>query len=398
MALLQVVVGGQAGSEGKGAVAAYLSSKHESGVAVRVAGPNAGHTVIGRCPPDCPDTLATFSNKEHPGMHGRDEHPWRLRQVPVAAVSNPNAALVIAQGSEIDPGVLADEVRLLDMAGYDVSQRLLVDGAATIIERRHLEAEVMERDGMRPLTDRIGSTGKGIGAARAARAMRTAILARDYTFSPLRYRVLGDIRDRYHYITVQDGLASMLRYNLRHGGEVLIEGTQGYLLGQHAEYYPQCTSSDCTAIDFLAMAGVSPWEVPADDLEIWVVFRTYPIRVAGNSGPLPGETTWEDLGIEPELTTVTRKVRRVGQWDPGAARAAMAANGHGNNKRSPVRVALTMADYVVPGLAGLTSLDGADDSVRDALDVLIAERSSDLNAAIRLVGTGPSSLIDLRSE
>ena len=42
--------------------------------------------------------------------------------------------------------------------------------------------------------------------------------------------------------------------------------------------------------------------------------RTLPIRVAGTSGdcyPDQEELTWEELGFEPELTTVTRKIRRI---------------------------------------------------------------------------------------
>lgn len=51
--------------------------------------------------------------------------------------------------------------------------------------------------------------------------------------------------------------------------------------------------------------------------EAMMVVRTYPIRVAGNSGwvyPDQTEITWEMLGVEPEKTTVTNKIRRVFTW------------------------------------------------------------------------------------
>src|SRR5262249_25087084 len=133
------------------------------------------------------------------------------------------------------------------------------------------------------LVARIGSTGKGIGAARAARIMRTAPLVEDQKQWPT---MVGDIADH-------------IRARLRHNGNIQIEGTQGYGLGLHAGYYPYCTSSDCTAMHFMAMAGCPPWLVTPEELEVWVVFRTYPIRVAGNSGPLVRETTWEVVG-QPE--------------------------------------------------------------------------------------------------
>lgn len=385
MSKLQVVVGGQYGSEGKGAVAAYLASRHLRGVSVRVAGPNAGHTVIGKCPPDC-DPYDSVDNP--PGQardHDPNQHPWRLRQVPVGAVASRDM-LLIAAGSEIDLDVLQQEVRDLTNAGYDVAHRLIIDSQATIITDQHRQREQGDLSSILTgggLVHRIGSTGKGIGAARAARAMREAM-------------TVGDCGMRMP-CAVSDDVASIMRYHVRNGiGDVLIEGTQGYLLGTHAGYYPQCTSSDCTAIDFLSMAGISPWEVSREDLEVWVTFRTYPIRVAGNSGPLHRETTWKALGLEPEHTTVTRKVRRVGLWDPAAASQAMAANGHGNGRHSPCRAALTMVDYLIPGLAGMTHLSQLDDDARSALDRLVGRRSSDLGCLISLVGTGPGTMIDLR--
>src|SRR5699024_7206253 len=69
---------------------------------------------------------------------------------------------------------------------------------------------------------------------------------------------------------------------------VVVEGTQGYWLGLHAGHYPQSTSNNARPIDFLAMAGLNPWEW---DFYPIGVTRTNPIRVAGNSGPLPAKPT-----------------------------------------------------------------------------------------------------------
>jgi hypothetical protein len=199
-------------------------------------------------------------------------------------------------------------------------------------------------------------------------------------------------------ISMVSSVADLAARHLNQGGEVLIEGTQGYLLGLHAGFYPQCTSSDCTATDFLSMAGLSSWMVDPEEFEVWVVFRPFPIRVAGNSGPLHGETTWEDLGLPVELTTVTRKPRRVGRWDSPSARQAMYANGLTVSRPGPVRAALTMTDQAIPGLAGATSLNdlSPEDSFR--LFALLADKGHDLGCLVSLAGTGPSSVIDLRKE
>ena len=346
MGKLQIVVGGQAGSEAKGHVAAQLAvaDRNPHGVsAVRVAGPNAGHSAV-----------------------APDGTKWALRCIPVAAVVNPHAALYLAAGSEIDIAVLHDETTRLEAAGIPIRSRLLIDRMATILEPRHHAAEASSG-----IVGRIGSTGKGIGAARADRIARTALTVRD-----------TDLADAYNIGDV----APQLRTDLAHGAVCQLEGTQGHWLGLHHEFYPQVTSSDCRALDFAAMAGVSPWAREVTDLEVWVVFRTRPIRVAGNSGPLPGETTWDALGLPEERTTVTQKVRRVGAWDGELARRAVEDNG---GPGGPVRIALTMADQLSPSLSGSTDPVDLTEQVED----FIAQVESDTGGRVHLVGTSDRTVI-----
>lgn len=350
MGKLQVIVGGQYGSEGKGAIAGYLAQRTAKPLmAVRVAGPNAGHTV-----------------------YDEDERRYAFRHIPVAAVVNPAAKLAIGPGSEIDTDVLWKEIDLCADRGFYLMDRLVIDPTATLIHDQHKQAE---SDLM------FGTTGKGIGAARADRIMRKATLA--YELEGVGGLHLADVP-----------LMEMLA--LAHGSTVQIEGTQGYGLGLHAGDYPHCTSSDCRAIDFMAMAGVQPWSTHVGTLEIWVVLRTYPIRIAGNSGPMVGEMSWDELKtktggyVEPEYTTVTQKLRRVGMWDNELAKAALAANGGGQNKN--VHVALTFADYVHPEISGLHEPGMISNRVRRWLDGV----QNEIGCEIELIGTGPSSVVDFR--
>jgi adenylosuccinate synthase len=363
---IQVVVGGQFGSEGKGAIAGHLARvDEESGFAVygvRVAGPNAGHTVYGRCPwPLVCDNADCRDNPKSAVAFDSQMHPWKLRSIPVAAVTAPNSALIIAAGSEIDPQVLDDETMALNAAGYDVSSRLYVDRSATVITDDHKDQEATRR-----LTAKIGSTGKGIGAARAERIWRQADL-------------FGGRVDT----------GEILRSALRQAGvTVQIEGTQGFGLGLHGEFYPHCTSSDARAIDFLAMAGISPWMSGVRGLDVWVVARTYPIRVAGNSGELQDETSWANLGLPAERTTVTNKVRRVGGWDVELVRKAIDANG-GINSPS-VHLAITMLDYIDSDAAGATTWDRVTDVGRTWLREEVQEQ---LGIMPSLLGTGPTTVV-----
>jgi adenylosuccinate synthase len=353
MGAVTVVVGGQFGSEGKGAVAAHIARRNKVDVCVRVAGPNAGHTAV--------------------DDHGK---AWALRQVPCVAVVDKRCTLIIGAGSEIDPDVLLTEIKELDAAGFAVSSRLWIDRSATLITPEHKVQE-----GAVNLVTRIGSTGKGVGAARADRVMRVASTVADEGFG-------ADDR----VIDTTEWLAQALL----DGSHVMIEGTQGYGLGIHTPYYPQTTSSDCRAIDFLAMAGVSPWQPGAGVVNVWIVCRTFPIRVAGNSGPLKDELTWAEVsqlvGRElEERTTVTQKVRRVGKWDPDLVKAAVRANGGGRSSGDRVgfrvKVALTFADYWWPELFGHNDGEGVPDQVREQVRLLERE----IRAPIALVTTGPDT-------
>jgi len=75
--------------------------------------------------------------------------------------------------------------------------------------------------------------------------------------------------------------------------------------------------------------------------------RTYPIRVGStenSSGPCyvdKHELSWEDLGVEPEMTTVTKRVRRVFTWSNVQFMDAVFAN-------SPSVIFCNFLNYLKP--------------------------------------------------
>lgn len=344
------------GSEAKGRVTLERVQYHASYgqvASMRVAGPNAGHVVWDK------------------------GHRFAMRALPVGFVE-PDARLYIAAGSEVDIDVLREEIDLVESYGYEVRERLWIHPQATWLEPVH-----RDREASSTLTAKVGSTSKGIGAARSDRIWRVATLVGE---NPA-FKELGIVYD----------FTEDLRYMLGRGHDfaLVIEGTQGYGLGLHAGHYPQCTSSDARAIDFLAMAGINPWDLTDYDQErgafrIHMVIRPFPIRVAGNSGELKDETSWEDLGLEAERTTVTNKIRRVGQFDPQLVKEAILANGRKN-----VDLHLSMADQLVPELAGLDEFpDNWEDSEgKDRLESFID--TIPYNELLISIGTGPSSRIEV---
>lgn len=364
---IHCVVGGQFGSEAKGHVAAQLAKRFNTSKLdrplhlVRVGGSNAGHSAI--------DDRGQL---------------WALRQVPVAAVIDRDARLYIAQGSEIDCDVLESEVDALDAAGYAVSSRLLIDQYATILEQKHID-----RESGSDINARTGSTSKGIGAARADRIMRTATIARDH------HDRLLEFIDSEDQICDTAPLIAEAHENNQH---VIVEGTQGYGLGMHTRFYPQTTSGDCRTVDLLAQIGYTPLSpMKPRDVHTWLVLRTYPIRVAGNSGSMDGrELDWETLGqisggyIQPERTTVTKKIRRVAEWDVQVVREAVAANGGANPHLHPC---LMFIDYFEPMIAGVESYDLMMNAAFGQLHQRLAVCEADLGCEIAMFGTSPKTVI-----
>jgi len=362
MAKLEVVVGGNAGSESKGRVVALLAQDRPDLIVARIGGPQAGHSAYGML----------------------DDKKYAFCQVPIGALTNLDCRLVIAAGSEIDPTVLIEELDLLDQAGYHASDRLIIDGSATFMSPQYKQKEV-ETD----MFSRLGSTMHGVGEARAARVMRTALTWKQALALP----EYAHLAERFGKNT-QDRTDLFMTSHLKNDYDLIIEGTQGYALGVHGPYYPKCTSQDGRAIDFMGSAGITPWGLPNVTVQTYVVVRTYPIRVAGNSGDLGVELTWEELAsrtngyIQPEQTTVTKRIRRIFEWNSELVRDAIAANGGSN----ACQLALAFFDYWFPELAGVSKATELKAEHWDKLAWVEAE------AGMKpvLVGTGPNSTIDLR--
>ena len=293
---LTVIVGGQFGSEGKGKVAKDFASHSGAKVAVRVGGPNSGHTAYD-------DAGKRFV----------------FRHLPTAALL-PEITCVLGAGTFIDVDVLLREIAACNLP----SERLLIDPNATIISEADKQYE--QDAGLRAL---VGSTLTGTGGALLRRIRRDATLDLAKNSEALQPFV--------------QPVKPFLRTALDTGDRVILEGTQGYGLSLfHTHDYPYATSRDTTAASFVAEAGLSPLDVD----EIVLVLRAFPIRVAGNSGPLPNEIDWETVTRESgktsaieELTTVTQVRRRVARFDCGVVCEAITVN-------HPTQIVLNHLDYI----------------------------------------------------
>lgn len=342
---LTAVIGAQYGSEGKGAVCQWLAPWH--GFHVRVGGPNAGHTIV------------------HEGRI------WKLQSVPCGFV-NPDAQLVIGAGAVVDPDQLLKEIKELDEAGYDVSSRLIVDASATVITgwQRRCEGGTRGRG-----HEAIGSTGEGVGAARVARINRRGVLGADAGW--LQCIQVKDVPALDQF--AQHFTASMLQQcSKSRSNRVLLEGTQGAGLSLTHGEWPYVTSADTGAAQLLADTGLPPRDLE----EVIMVARTFPIRVAGNSGPLYHETSWEKVGVPPESTTVTKKTRRVGEFDWGQVKESCERNG-------ATGLVVTFLDYLWPEATHTARWEDLPSGARDWLRTLEARTDTPVIAA----GVGPSQIL-----
>jgi len=334
-----VVVGGQFGSEGKGKISAIITLQEQIDICIRCGGPNSGHS-----------------------FQRENGEVVLLRQLPTGFV-RPQTRLLIPAGGLVDLEILRREIQLL---GLDYS-RVGVDRNAMVIVPNDQQ---IERD--QGLSERLSSTLCGVGSAVARRALRGP-----------------DVQLAADAAVVQDWLNPLLtdvaaeaNSAVDSGKKILVEGTQGSGLSlYHSKYYPKATSRDTNAAAFLSEVGLSPLLVS----EVVLVFRTFPIRVAGpQAGPLSDEITWEMLAAESnsplplhEHTSVTRKLRRVGRFDWEAARRAVAYN-------RPTRFAVNFLDYL--GFENRHASRWTD--LNSAAKTFLANIES-LGAPVQYVGTGP---------
>ena len=283
---IDVIVGCQFGSEAKGLVAGMLAKKNLYDVLVSVNSSQAGHTV--------------------PFYKDGIYHQIVTRQLPSSCVINHDALIYIGPGAVINLDVLFNEIRMLEDFNIPIKDRLLINPKATIISNDDINREKNVK-----LKERIGSTCEGVGSALSMRAIRECYIIENY-------------RDKLlHEHNIHIGELS------KHHEFILLEGSQGFGLSTFSLYYPYCTSRDTTTAAFLSYA-----QLPFRDVRnIYGVYRTFPIRVGGNSGPMYKETTWDEVskisGYENlcEITTVTKRIRRIGFWDSLLAHKATVVNG-----------------------------------------------------------------------
>ena len=318
-----VVLGCQWGDEGKGKIVDVLAAEVHV-VARYQGGANAGHTV-----------------------HVGDDE-FILHQIP-SGILHPGKRCLLGNGVVIEPLGFSEEYEGLEARGITVEGRVGVSQKAHLVMPYHRLLDQVSED---QATQKIGTTGRGIGPAYEDKAGRRGLRVSDFVHPDrvaslveegvqrARRRVTllggklpGDIgamveealvaAERLHGLATDTGLEILNA--LRRGQDVLLEGAQGTALDLDHGTYPFVTSSNTTAGGAATGSGIGPTAID----EVIGVVKAYTTRV-GN-GPLP-------TGFQPELDekfrelggefgATTGRPRRCGWFDAVLARYAARVNG-----------------------------------------------------------------------
>ena len=301
----------------------HPSENHDKRKSRCLVSPNAGHTII-------------FDDKK-----------FVLRSIP-SGIFDEGKTNIIGNGCVIAPDLFMYEARELEVAGYEIVQRLHISRRAHLILPTH---RVLDRAYEAAKGEgKVGTTGKGIGPTYSDKAARVGLRVGDIQgdflpkYEALKARhlqILSDLGFTDFDITDEEktwleGIDYMRRFPLTDteheinqalaaGKNVLAEGAQGSLLDIDHGTYPFVSSSSTTVGGVCTGLGIAPQNIG----RVWGIFKAYSTRVG--SGPFPvelfDETGEEIRRVGKEFGAVTGRNRRCGWVDLVALKYAIMVNG-----------------------------------------------------------------------
>lgn len=376
------IIGAQWGDEGKGKITDLLGQKADYVVRFQ-GGNNAGHTII------------VGDNK------------IVLHQIP-SGILHENCVSIIAHGVVFEPEAFMEELKTVTSQIPVTPDRLKISLNATVITRYHKILDAI-REGA--TTNKIGTTGKGIGPAYEDKIGRRAIKIKDlFQMDVLKRKLQIALEEKEHlfkslykcdYPTIEEEAQRLYEYGqtlfpyvddtfslidraTHEGKKVLFEGAQGVLLDIDYGSYPYVTSSSTGAAGIYTGAGVTNGLVN----EKLGIVKAYTTRVG--EGPMPTEIA-EEIGdriqkIGAEFGATTGRRRRCGWLDLPILKYSVKAS-------SMTSIALTKVDV----LSGLEELKVCYAYEIDGKEYDCAYPGLDLSKAIPLYKTLPPFKDDFAS-
>ncbi len=329
------VVGLQWGDEGKGKIVDLLTEQFDLIVRYN-GGANAGHSV----------------------QVGTERYALHL--IP-SGILNPNKLNILGNGVVIDPAVVLDEINKLRSRNVHIGDNLRISDRAHVVMPYHKAQDVLMEAAVgkgRGDSQKIGTTGRGIGPCYADKAVRTtairvgdilnpdqlaeklrlivriknAMLAAlaveaEHNFEPIHFdQLLVQVNEwaqklRPHICDTSE----LLHDAMAKGKRLLFEGANATLLDIDHGTYPFVTSSNCSSLGVYAGTGVPGQKVS----EVLGIVKAYSTRVGG--GPMPTElhdaTGQRIREVGREYGTTTGRPRRCGWQDLVAVKYSAMTSG-----------------------------------------------------------------------
>lgn len=318
-----VVLGSQWGDEGKGKVVDLLTAEVAAVVRYQ-GGHNAGHTLV---------------------INGE---VTKLHLIP-SGILHAGITSFIGNGVVLSPEALVIEMTGLEARGIPVKERLRISGNCPLVLSVHVALDKAREEAL--ASNKIGTTGRGIGPAYEDKIARRAVRAGDLLY-PQRFAEKLRNLMKYHNFVLEhyfkvapiavealihdtlklaeqfkhlivDVSGELNRYRTE-GKAIIFEGAQGALLDIDHGTYPYVTSSNTTVGAVATGSGFGPLYLD----EVIGVAKAYATRVG--SGAFPTELN-DSLGEQlrqkgQEFGTTTGRPRRCGWLDLVALRRSIQIN------------------------------------------------------------------------
>lgn len=320
------IVGSQWGDEGKGKVVDYLASKYQAVVRYQ-GGNNAGHTVI--------------INGDKSVLH-----------LLPSGIFSPHTMNVIAHGVVVEPEALLSEIKEIQEKGVAVTtSNFCISPMATVITAYSKRLDLAREN--HTDSQKIGTTGKGIGPSYEDKVSRRSIKMMDLLdLSTLKKKLEIIWKERAFLLIqlygqkdiprVEEEAARLFEIGKKlspyiteeieildqisqKGGSILYEGAQGVMLDVDFGTYPFVTSSNTTVGGIFTGAYVPKYKLD----KVIGITKAYTTRVG--EGAFPSELKNEIGEIiqqkGQEIGATTGRKRRCGWLDLAQLKYAIKVSG-----------------------------------------------------------------------
>ena len=318
------ILGAQWGDEGKGKIVDLLTEKCDAVVRFQ-GGHNAGHTLV-------VDNKTTI-----------------LHLVP-SGILHDNVKCIIGNGVVLSLDALSEELEILEKNQVRIDGRLLISDNCPLILPVHIALDKARE--IKKGSDKIGTTGRGIGPAYEDKVSRRGLRLGDLSNPEVSLKKLEELLDYHNFILKNYYMADTFDANKMHerllvqyqvykeyvidvpeyvenlfinNKKVVFEGAQGTLLDIDHGTYPFVTSSNTTVGGIFTGSGVSPKKLDY----VLAIVKAYTTRVG--SGPFMTELFDEQGKILStkghEVGATTGRQRRCGWLDLVSLRRSIIING-----------------------------------------------------------------------